>query len=1001
MKRLSILLPLLLVAWTPLDETRSTHTGLVADGLLAADVEVAGVDRAEALRKVRLKAPAGHLFVLDEWILQEVHARHLATTRDRVAICLAIGEGPCRPLNHYLPEYAPVPKRPWETRRALPRPAGMPVDAPGQQSGFLSNRSVYVSQGHGWAWVVTEWWQRWAAQRGNTWGIVEDFVNAEAINQYLVHYLRNAGATVFTVREADMQERWIIVDDGDGTNNPDNGTYEEIGEFDTSTAPGFANFQAPYASGINPMTLGSSRYVYTTAEATASARWTPNIPASGNYAVYVSYAASDNRSREARYVVHHAGGETAYIVDQTGHGGTWLHLGTHYFPPGTDPETGSVVLHSDTSTEIGETVVSADAVRFGGGVGVIARGTGDGLTDSPTSGRPRFEECSRYAAQFNGAPEGVYDYSSADNKDDVGTRSRYSAWQHEAGEDAVYVSWHTNAPNPGVGTSTYVYGPNEPNGDYIFTGIEGSDVLAEFLHNEIVQDIRNGYDDGWTDRGIRSAWFGELNPSHNDEMPAALVEVAFHATESDCLKLQDPQFRQLAARAFYQAIVKYFAWQDGIDPIFLPEPPTGIAIETTGPGTARLTWQPSPVDDYDLGGHPADSYRVYRSLDGRAFGNGSDVGNVLVWEVEDLSPLTTHFFRITATNAGGESFASPVVAVRQDEYGQKGVLIVGAFDRLDRHAQVPEDLSPWDLDIVNRMFLPRMNRFDYVIEHAAVLAAHQMPFDSAWHDASLPLEKLLSYSLIDWWCGEESTAHESLSEAEQELLAAVLQGGGRILVSGAEIGWDLVEKGSSLDQTNFGAIFQAQYLADDAESYSVVLPSGLSMSIDDGSMGTYDVDYPDVIGPLGQATAIGHYDGDPARPAGTAYRLANGAGAVLLGFPLEAVQPAGARGALLGELLDLLEVLPPVPPVVVEEPNEPDVVAQADTPATADVPATDDALAGPDGADNPEPVQVPGRSKGGGCSSGPGEPATPRWLLVALLCLLGSLRRRSWTRLPS
>jgi hypothetical protein len=989
MNRLWLLFSLFLVAWTPLDGSRDIHASLTADGILPPVVEVTSVVRNGSSRLIHLRLEDADEFALDEWTLQEIHSRHLASTTDDVAICLAVRGGPCLPLNHYLPQFEPVAKRPWESANRVPRPADMPVDAPGQHSGFLANRSVYVSQSHGWTWIVTEWWQRWGTQRGNTWGAVEDFVNAEGINQYLVHYLRNAGAAVFTVRESDMQSDWVIVDDGDGAGHLDNGIYEEVGEFDTSTAPGFANFNAPYPSGKNPMAAGSSRFVYTTAEATAFARWTPDIPAHGDYAVYVSYAASANRSRNARYVVHHAGGETTYFVDQRSHGGTWIHLGNHYFPEGSDPATGSVVLHSDTDQEVGETVVSADAVRFGGGMGVISRGTGTGIADSPTSGRPRWEECSRYAAQFNGAPEEVYDYSSGDNKDDVGTRSRYAAWQHEAGEDAVYVSWHTNAPNPGVGTSTYVYGPNEPNGDYIFTGIEGSDVLAEFLHNEIVQDIRSGYDEGWTDRGIRSAWFGELNPSHNDEMPSALVEVAFHDTESDCLKLQDPQFRQLVARSFYQAIVKYFAWKDGIDPVFLPESPTGIMIETTGPGTARLSWQASPVDEMDLGGHAADNYRIYRSLDGRAFDSGIDVGNVLVHELVGLSPDTTYFFRISATNAGGESFTSPVVAIRQSEFGQKGVLIVGAFDRLDRHAQIPEDLSPWDLGIVNRMVLSRMNRFDYMIEHAAPFEAQMMPFDSAWHDADLPLDLLLTYSLVDWWCGEDSTEHESLSDSEQALLADFVDQGGRILLSGSEIGWDLVEKGSASDQASFGTLFQAQYLADDAESYAVVLPSGLALSIDDGTMGTYDVDYPDVIGPIGQATTIGHYNGDPALPAGTAYRLANGAGAVLLGFPLEAVYPAGARNELLGELLDLLEVLPPVPPVTVEEPLEPDVSTVVEEPLASDVLSADTPTPGADLM-----VNSLHNSKGGGCRTGESRATPLLSLLLVLLTALLALRLR-------
>ncbi len=979
-----LLCSLLLIAWTPFDQARVSLEELVADRVLPAGTHLASVTREHGALHIAMHIDGPVDRVLDEWTVQVVHHRYLAAFELPVTLCLAAGSAPCRPLPAFLPDFPPVPSRSWES--PLPAPTDMPLDAPGATSGALTQRHIYVSQGHGWAWTETEWWERWATQRGNTWGIVEDFVNAEAINQYLVHYLRNAGATVHTVREADMQSAWVIVDDGDGTDHPANGRYEEVGEFATSTAPGFRNFQAPYPSGTNPMLLGESRYAYTTSTPQAFARWTPNVPENGEYAVYVSYAASANRSHAAHYVVNHAGGSADYVVDQTRHGNTWVLLGTHYFYAGTHWDTGSVHLTSVTDTNIGETVVSADAVRLGGGMGVIARGTGSGLTDGPTSGRPRWEECSRYAAQFNGAPESVYDYSSSDNKDDVGTRSRYAAWQHEAGEDAVFVSWHTNAPNPGVGTSTYVYGPNEPNGDYLFTGTTGSDVLAEFLHHEVVQDIRNGYDEGWTDRGIRSAWFGELNPSHNDEMPAALVEVAFHDTESDCQKLQDPRFRQLAARAFYQAIVRYFAWQDGSEPVFLPEAPAGISLISTGPGFARLTWTPSPTDTLELGGDAATGYRVYASDDGRAFDGGLDVGDTTTYDLIGLPAATTRFYRVTATNAGGESFATPVVAIRQDEFGQKGALIVGAFDRLDRHAQIPEDLAPWDLGTVNHMFLSRMNRFDYVVEHASALAAADMPFDSAWHDAPLTLDLLLDYSLVDWWCGEQSTRLESLAQDELDLLSAYVTQGGRIIVSGSEIGWDLVANGSPQDQAAFGTLFQAHYLGDDAGSYTIALPSGLAISLDDGTHGTYDVDYPDLIGPLGQASAVGTYEGDPARPAGSIYRLANGAGAALLGFPLEAVHPQAARHQLMAQLLAQLSVLPPIPPVIVEP--DPVVEAQADIQAPAEIRANADlSVSETPGALEAAEPQRPKQDSGCRANAAP-SPWVSLLLLASLLAVL-------------
>ena len=121
--------------------------------------------------------------------------------------------------------------------------------------------------------------------------------------------------------------------------------------------------------------------------------------------------------------------------------------------------------------------------------------------------------------------------------DDVSARSRFAAWDHEEGEDAVYVAWHTNACGgtscTARGTNTFVYGDNEPDGTYQFSGTPGSDVLATFVHRELVQDIQTGFDATWRDRGIKSAYFGELNPYHNPEMPSLLIEVGFHQTPTD------------------------------------------------------------------------------------------------------------------------------------------------------------------------------------------------------------------------------------------------------------------------------------------------------------------------------------------------------------------------------------------------------------------------------------------------------------------------------------
>ena len=78
-------------------------------------------------------------------------------------------------------------------------------------------------------------------------------------------------------------------------------------------------------------------------------------------------------------------------------GGTWVYLGTFEFDKGNN-DYGMVVL-SNESSEHG--VVCADAVRFGGGMGNIARG-------GKISGLPRYLEGARYSAQWAGMPYEVF-----------------------------------------------------------------------------------------------------------------------------------------------------------------------------------------------------------------------------------------------------------------------------------------------------------------------------------------------------------------------------------------------------------------------------------------------------------------------------------------------------------------------------------------------------------------------------------------------------------------
>lgn len=219
----------------------------------------------------------------------------------------------------------------------------------------------------------------WLWQRPLLFQSIEDTYTLGYILPYAVPMLENADAYVMLPRERDINPYEVIVDnDGieDGNTVYSQTSYAEVNgthNWETGEGDGFIYDLPDFRDTENPFENGTFRQVNTQKGGkTAHANWYADIPESRDYAIYVSYKSLPNSSEDARYTVNYDGGSQDFLVNQKMGGGTWIYLGTFPLEKGLDRELPVVSLsnHSDAG---GNTVVTADAVKIGGGMGNISR----------------------------------------------------------------------------------------------------------------------------------------------------------------------------------------------------------------------------------------------------------------------------------------------------------------------------------------------------------------------------------------------------------------------------------------------------------------------------------------------------------------------------------------------------------------------------------------------------------------------------------------------------
>ena len=114
------------------------------------------------------------------------------------------------------------------------------------------------------------------------------------------------------------------------------------------------SFTGTWAVSSAPSPFGANS-LYSNGSGLDTYRWTPTIPSTRSYEVYVWWTSHPNRSTAVQYTVVHAGGTFTTTRNQLSGGGQWQLLGTFQFNAGT----GGRVQVSDVNGQ-----ASADAVRL-------------------------------------------------------------------------------------------------------------------------------------------------------------------------------------------------------------------------------------------------------------------------------------------------------------------------------------------------------------------------------------------------------------------------------------------------------------------------------------------------------------------------------------------------------------------------------------------------------------------------------------------------------------
>lgn len=828
-----------------------------------------------------------------------------------------------------------------------------PLDRPYRVNEGLEDCHLCLWSSHGKVYSLKD--QEWQWQRPHLWCTTEDLLSQTFVIPFLMPMLENAGAIVYSPRERDWQKHEVIVDN-DAPNN--NGIYFEVnGHHEwTSDTTGFALTKSVYTDGENPFADGTARIAptHTRRSQTSSIFWIPDIPEDGDYAVYVSYTTLPTSVNDACYTVCHGGQTSRFRVNQQMGGGTWVYLGTFFFRAGNSQD--NCVILSNQSDNRGH--VSGDAVRFGGGMGNIARG--DSLT---LSGLPRFLEGSRYAAQWAGAPYKVYANKDATNDyaEDINVRSGMENYlargsEYVPGDSGLCVpielslAFHTDAgyttDSSFIGTlGIYTTDFNDgflPSGLSRLTSRDVCDQVMTQVCSDMTAQLGH-----WSRRQMFDRNYSE---TREPLPPSIILEMLSHQNFNDMCKAHDPYFKFLMARAIYKGILRSVHALHHSDDITVQPLPVSApsALIDTDKRRITLSWV-ATVDSLEPTAVPT-GFVVYHAQDNGDFDNGTLVSET-TFTLANADIDVLHRFRITACNKGGQSMPSQELCAYIHEDGGLQVLIVDAFDRLAGPQPFDNDtVQGFDMAADIGVPIAKMpgycgrqinsnkrgmgregpgalgystsefeglilagNTMDWATRHARdlILAANGCVNigSCSSHAAERTGFDTSSYQLMDIACGLTRADGYSLrqsktfSPAMMQAVAEHTRRGGSILVSGAYIGSDMTSADERLFTATYLKYACTESLSTDCLTDIAAQNTSFNIYRTPNEQ-SYCVQHIDCLQPVNGAFCPLLY-APFNKPAAVAY---NGTDyhSYALGFPLESIIDGEARVSLLRGILQFL-----------------------------------------------------------------------------------------------